>query len=381
MKKYILVIIKLLIISVLLVSCNSSSTKQAEVKTEETNNNIVKISKAQFTNSKMELGNLSEQNFNKSIKTNGFIDVPPANKASVSAVMGGFIKKSNLLVGNKVKKGQLLLTIENPDFIEIQQQYLEVFEQLNFLESEYDRQKTLYEENISSKKNFLKAESGYKSARAVYNGLEQKLLLMNINPSNVRSSKISSIMPIFSPISGSITKVNTSVGKFMATSDVLLEIIDDDHKHLELVVFEKDVLNVKEGQDIYFQTPENSLKKYKAEVHLIGKSIDEQNRTIRVHGHLENENKSFIVGMFVEAEIVINSIKKNALPIDAVLEENGNYFVLVLNSKDEFYFNFDKTPINVGAKNENWLEVIDNYNLLNNKQILTKGAFIPLEEG
>jgi len=379
MKKYILITINLIISSVILVSCNSSSTSDKEIIPEETDSNIIEISAAQFLNSEMELGTLSEQNFSESIKTNGFIDIPPANKASVSAIMGGFIKKSNLLVGDKVKKGQLLVVIENSDFIEIQQQYLELDAQLNFLENEYNRQKTLFEEQISSKKNYLKAESDFNSAKAVYNALEQKLLLLNINPSNVKSGNISSTIPVYAPISGSITKVSTSVGKFMSASDVLMEIIDDEHKHLELVVFEKDVFNVEEGQVIYFQTPENSLQKYKAEVHLIGKSIDEQNRTVKVHGHLENEHEPFIVGMFVEAEIITNSIQKNALPINAVLEEESNFFVLVLKEKNEDSYKFDKKEVSIGLKTEAWIEILDTEKVLFDNQILTKGAFIPLE--
>jgi len=379
MKKYILITINLIISSVILVSCNSSNTSDKEVIPEETDSNIIEISAAQFLNSEMELGTLSEQNFSESIKTNGFIDIPPANKASVSAIMGGFIKKSNLLVGDKVKKGQLLVVIENSDFIEIQQQYLVLDAQLNFLENEYNRQKTLFEEQISSKKNYLKAESDFNSAKAVYNALEQKLLLLNINPSNVKSGNISSTIPVYAPISGSITKVSTSVGKFMSASDVLMEIIDDEHKHLELVVFEKDVFNVDEGQVIYFQTPENSLQKYKAEVHLIGKSIDEQNRTVKVHGHLENEHEPFIVGMFVEAEIITNSIQKNALPINAVLEEESNFFVLVLKEKNEDSYKFDKKEVSIGLKTEAWIEILDTEKVLFDNQILTKGAFIPLE--
>jgi len=379
MKKYILITINLIISSVILVSCNSSNTSDKEVIPEETDSNIIEISAAQFLNSEMELGTLSEQNFSESIKTNGFIDIPPANKASVSAIIGGFIKKSNLLVGDKVKKGQLLVVIENSDFIEIQQQYLELDAQLNFLENEYNRQKTLFEEQISSKKNYLKAESNFNSAKAVYNALEQKLLLLNINPSNVKSGNISSTIPVYAPISGSITKVSTSVGKFMSASDVLMEIIDDEHKHLELVVFEKDVFNVEEGQVIYFQTPENSLQKYKAEVHLIGKSIDEQNRTVKVHGHLENEHEPFIVGMFVEAEIITNSIQKNALPINAVLEEESNFFVLVLKEKNEDSYKFDKKEVSIGLKTEAWIEILDAEKVLFDNQILTKGAFIPLE--
>ena len=232
-----------------LASCNKS--KQA-VNIDETQNlpETITITEAQFLDAKMELGAVTEQTFNEGIKTNGFIDVPPENRASVSTIMAGYIKTAPLLIGDEVKKGQLLLTIENPDFIEIQQNYLESFQQLNFLKTEYDRQKTLFDEKITSQKNYLKAESDYKTTIAKYNGLGQKLALMNLNLSKVKEGKFTSVMAIYSPISGSIANVDTSIGKFMNASEVLIEIINDEHKHLELVIFEKDVLNVKEGQKV-----------------------------------------------------------------------------------------------------------------------------------
>jgi len=377
MKKYISKIIVLLL-SIIAISCNTSKTEEATVNPIKEDNNLVEITSSQFENSKMKLGKISKQFFTESIKTNGYIDVPPANRAKVSAIIGGYVKKSPLLVGDKVKKGQLLLTIENPDFIEIQQNYLEITEKLTYLKSEYNRQKTLFNEKITSQKKYLKAESDYKSALALLNGLAQKLKMININPLNVKAGKITSIAPIYAPISGSVTAVYTNVGEFMNASDVLLEIINNEHKHLELIVFEKEILKIREKQPILFKIPESSTKKYEAAVYLVGKSID-KNRTVRVHGHLENEDVPFIVGMFVEAEIITSAIQNQALPIEAVLEKDNEYFVLVLKEKNEETYKFEKIKITIGVKNENWIEIIGKN--LENKQILMKGAFLPLENG
>jgi len=373
---------RLLVVTVLILSsCTTSKNEEKVTNTTVEKVGLTSISKAQFNNSNMELGTPMLQKFSKGIVTNGFIDVPPASKAKVSAIMAGFIKESPLLIGDIVKKGELLLTVENPDFIEIQQNFLEIFEKLKYLKNEYERQEILFEEKITSQKNYLKSESEYKSAVAQVNSLEQKLRLMNINISNVKAGKFTSVIPIYAPISGSITQVNASVGKFMNASDVILEIINSNHKHLELVVFEKDVLKVEEKQFIKFQIPENSEEFYNAEVHLIGKSIDETKRTVKVHGHLEDESEPFLVGMFVEAEIITASKEKMALPISALLEEDGNYYILVLNSTTDNSFIFEKLAIKTGSKNEKWIEIIDTDNLLLNKQILVKGAFIPLEAG
>ena len=376
MKTYSKNSIFLFIIISVIISCNSPKNGEKEIKEE--NENSIEITNPQFESSKMELGKVTMQTFNEGITTNGYIDVPPSNRAKVSAIIGGYVKISPLLVGDIVKKGQLLLTIENPDFIEIQQKYLEVFEQLSYLKSENKRQKILFDENISSEKNYLKAESNYKSSLALCNGLGKKLQMMNINPLNVREGKITSTIGIYAPISGNITAVYATIGEFKNSSEVLLEIINNDHKHLELVVFEKDILKVKKHQPIRFSIPEASSKIYNAEVHLVGKSID-VNRTVKVHGHLETENEPFLVGMFVEAEIITNSIQKRALPTSSLLEENGNYFVLVLKEKNENSYQFEKVEISIGIKDEEWAEIIDENSFFNTKQLLLKGAFLPLE--
>ena len=348
-------IILILLIKVF-ISCNSSEEKE-KTQTILNDENVVLISNEQFENSKIKLVQLTQQEFSASIKTNGFVDVPPSNKAKVSAIIGGYIKNSPLLVGDKVKKGQLLLTIENPEFIDVQQEFLEVSEKLNYLKSEYDRQKTLFEENITSKKKYLEAESNYKSSLAISRGIEQKLRLLHININNVKAGKFTSIIPIYAPISGVVSKVNVSKGEFVDTTDIILEINNTTHKHLELVIFEKDVLNVKEKQLIKFSIPESSENIYNASVYLIGNEIDEQNRTVRVHAHLKDENKPFLVGMFVEAEIITDKISKYVLPITSISEEDNTFYTMFLKDKTEEGYIFEKKEIKIGIKNEDWVEI------------------------
>lgn len=372
--KYIIILLGIVTIS----ACNTSKEKEAEVTETVETNDLISISNAQFESSKMELVKLTRQDFPNIIKTNGFVDVPPANKAKVSAILGGYIKNSPLLVGDKVKKGQLLLTIENPEFIEIQQDYLEISEKLNYLKSEFERQKTLFDENITSKKKYLEAESNYKSSLAISKGLSQKLKLMRVNLSNVKAGKFTSVLPIYAPINGIVSKVDASKGQFVEAKDVILEINDTKHKHLELVIFEKDVLSVKPNQKIKFSIPENSENQYDASVYLIGNEIDEENRTVKVHAHLIDESQPFLVGMFVEASIFTNNSSKQALPIEAVLDDNNKFYVLVLNSKTTEGYSFDKIEIQLGDKIENWAEIL-NFNTLKDKEILGKGSFLPTE--
>tara|TARA_R110000868_G_scaffold82265_4_gene232382 strand:- start:6434 stop:7579 length:1146 start_codon:yes stop_codon:yes gene_type:complete len=372
------IIYKTILLSALFISASCGDTAKKNVSSENqdkpTTNNRIYISKAQFENSNMVIGALEEKSFPTIVKANGMIDAPPENKAVINALLGGYIKTTPLLTGDNVKKGQLLVTIENPEFVSMQQQYLEVKEQLTYLKSEYERQKIMVAENITSQKNYLKAESDYHTSIATYNGLRKQLQLLNISTTQVEKGNITSVISIYSPISGSITKVNVSRGTYVSPASSIMEIIDNDHIHLELSVFEKDVLQLKKGQKINFSIPEASSDTYEAEVHLIGTAIEE-NRTIKVHGHLKNESESnFLIGMFVEADIITNATVSKALPETALVELDNVLYGLQLDeeTKDGYYFSEQEIKV---ENNYGGFWAIANSQSLQNSKYLTVGAF------
>ena len=299
--------------------------KNSENNTQDTvEDHRIVISKEQFITNNMALGKIKVETFPETVKVNGMIDVPPENKASVNAITGGYVKTISLLVGDTVKKGQLLLSVENPEFVKMQQDYMEIKEQLNYLRAEYNRQHTMFKENIISEKKYLKAESEYKSATARYNGLKKQLSLLNIGPTSVEQGKITSVANIYAPINGSITKIHVSKGTYVNPSMPILEIIDNNHLHLELSVFEKDIMHIKKDQKIQFTIPEASNKTFEAKVYLVGTSIQD-NRTILVHAHPNDESQHFLTGMFVNAEIETDQHTAMALPQNAFVEMEGNH--------------------------------------------------------
>ncbi|AUC82738.1 efflux RND transporter periplasmic adaptor subunit [Lacinutrix sp. Bg11-31] len=371
--------IYIVLFSMLFAACGNSEKKDTAIPETETHNNEIIITKAQFEGEKMAFGTLTEYNFNETVKVNGMIDVPPHNKSSVTTFNGGYITKTPLLIGDKVKKGQLLVTLENTEFVEIQQNYLEVSEQLSYLKSEFTRQKTLFDEKITSEKNYLKAKSAYKSNLAHYNGLRKKLQMLNLNPSTVEQGRISSTINLYAPINGHITKVNVSNGTYVSPSDVIMEIIDIDHIHLELSVFEKDIMKIKKDQKIEFKIPEASNKKYEAEVHLVGTTIDEQTRRVKVHGHVDNDKENFIVGMFVDADIIIDSKKGLGLPKEAIIEIGDDHFVLILEEQHGEGFQLEKIKLELGKQTETNVEIL-NIATLKDKQVLVKGTSMLLND-
>jgi len=373
-------ILYILMLSTLIISIGSCS-KSTENKTIENqqgiseNQNKITVTKSQFESSEMKLGTLTEKDFPSIIKITGMIDVPPQSKEIISSFSGGYIKNSALLIGDHVKKGQAVVTIENPKFVEMQQEYLEIFEQLTYLKSEYERQKILFDEKITSQKNYLKAESEYKRSIATSNGLRKKLQMLNINPSNVEQGKITSIITLYSTINGSVTKINVSKGTYISPADAIMEIINTDHIHIELIAFEKDLMRIKEGQAINFKIPEASETIYDAEVHLVGTSIDENTRTAKIHGHLHDDKKNnFAIGMFVDAEIETTNRKAMAISENAIAERGEETVVLKLASFENDIYTFEAIEVSIEKKHNGFVEVVSEKIKATDK-ILTKGAY------
>ncbi|GLB49508.1 efflux RND transporter periplasmic adaptor subunit [Neptunitalea lumnitzerae] len=355
----------------LLISC-SENKQETEIIASPVGeaSNLIFVSNEQFDTNHMKIEKPTPYTFETYISANGVIDVPPQNRASIRTFMAGYVKKSPYLIGDKVTKGTLLLTLKNPEFVTIQQEYMETAQRLEFLESEYKRQEKLYDENISSEKKYLKAKSDYYAATATYKGLEKKISMMNLSPKNILKGNFSSTIAIYAPISGTIGNISFSIGSYISPTDELMEIINNDHLHLELSVFEKDILKVKKEQKIKFSVLEASEEVYTGSVHLVGNTISE-NKTTTVHAHIDNEEKvNFSVGMYVNSKIITGSKKQNAIQITALKQDNENAFIYVLEKQDNQGYYFTKIPMKEYLINEEMISVSDIYS---NNAILVSG--------
>ena len=375
--KYILPILTL----PFLIACGGNETvENQESEIEETSTTLI-VTNAQFELGKMELGTLTEQSFNNVVKANGALDVPPENKATVSAYFGGYVKSISLLQGQKIAKGQTLFVLENPDYIQVQQDFLEAKSQLSYLKSDYERQKELAANNVSSQKTFLKAESEYKMTLAKYESLKKKLQLMNINPNSVTEYNMNSTITVKSPIAGFVTSVLATKGLFLNPSDIALTIMNTDHMHVELNIFEQDLTNVAIDQDVTFRI-QNSNTIYKAKVYLINKAIDTENRTIKLHCHFINEEDAIALtpGMFVEAEIYASSDSSLALPTNSVVSIENKSYILLKKERSKNEITFERVEVKPGQINGNYIEILNSRGFKSDDQFLINGAFNLIQE-
>ncbi|WP_025763685.1 efflux RND transporter periplasmic adaptor subunit [Dyadobacter tibetensis] len=325
---------KNLIIIFLLVSAgfSCSSPQEDNKESQETDqhddleNNRIEVSEADLLTAKIVTSNLQQKNLSNVVNANGAIDIPPQNRVSISAPMGGFIRKTDLLEGMKVRKGQVLAVIENPEFIPIQQEYLEVSSQLEYAQMDLERQKALSAEQVNALKTYQQAQTTVKTLLARKAGLAERITTAGLSLSTVQKGSIVNNAVVRSPISGTVTTVNVNIGMYVAPTDVIFEIVDTDHLHIELSVFERDINKIKPGQKVRFTLSNQPETEYLAKVYLINQMIDED-RTVRVHCHLDTELKGLLPQNFVKASIELEGQKSWALPDPAIVNFEGKFYI------------------------------------------------------
>lgn len=360
-------------------SCSSKNDESQVIELPESNveDGVITVTAAQFASAEMKIGAMEVQPFEQVVKANGMIDVPPQYKADISTHYSGTVKNLKLINGEFVRKGQVLFTLENPEFIQLQQDYLESKAQIAFLKSDYERQKNLLQDNVTSQKSFLKSESDYKVMNVKMESLAKKLELMNIKPTTVSIDQIKTSINVYAPISGYVADVHITTGTYLASSAVALNIVGIDHLHLELSIFEKDLGKVKLEQPIKFSTQASPREVYDGNVHMVDKNIDPEKRTINVHGHIKGSllGKNFTPGMYVEAKIITQSEPQSALPESAVIEASGKHFALVVKNSSNKEYVFMKKEVIIGEANNGFVHIVNNAEFPKDTKFLVMGGF------
>ena len=375
MKNYSYISIFFSLSAVVFSACGTGNEQSIEIPEEKDSNEII-ISQAQFDNAAMAWDSLTTHTFSDFTLTNGMVNIPAEGRFDISSYFGGNIVQFDLLIGQKIQKGQVLFIIENPEFVQMQQDYLDAVSQLSYLKSDYERQKTLNAENIASEKNFAKAESDYKSTLAKTESLRKKLQLVNISTTQLDASKITSKAAIYAPISGYIESIKVNQGTYLNPSDIALTIINKDHLHIELNVFEQDAIALEMGQPVSFYLPDNKSREFKGKIFLIGQSINEK-RMLNIHVHLDDEKEGdlLVPGMFIEAKIGVKTSKNSALPATAVINSDEVNYVLALTKKENDLYYLKKTKVDIGLQDDQMVEILEAENLGKKTLFLSKGGF------
>jgi cobalt-zinc-cadmium efflux system membrane fusion protein len=307
------------------------------------------------------------------------LDVPPQQLVTVSIPLGGFLKNTELLQGVRVKKGQVIATIENIDFIQIQQDYLEAKNQFEFARADYERQTELSKENINAQKTLQQAQSNFATWQAKSNALRAKLGMLNINISSLEQGNITNSVNIYSPINGYVTEVNVNIGKYLQPNDILFEIVNTEHLHAELTIFEKDIPKIRIGQKVRFKLANESTERL-ATIYLIGRKITSE-RTIRIHCHIDTEDAQLLPGMYLKANVETGGAEVPSLPDEAIVDYQGKKYIFTVSEKSEAEQHFTMQEIQTGNNELGYTEImLPDDSEATKMEVVVKGAYALLSK-
>ena len=303
---------------------------------DEQDENVAVLSDEQMKAVGIEIGAIERKQLSAALTANGVLRVPNSNKANATSMFGGVVGTLNVEVGNFVKKGQVIATISNPQFIQMQEEFLSINSRIEFAEQELARQRELNEGNAGAKKNLQSASAEVNTLRTRKSSLNQQIKMMGINPNSLSNANLKSSLVVTSPISGTVSDVFAKIGSYVDVSSPIAEMIENTALHLDLQVYEKDIPLIKIGQKIDFVVTNNPDKTYSAKVYSIGASFSGESKTIAVHSNIEGDKTGLIDGMSITGTVGLDNVRSMAVLNDAIVNANGKYYIfLVKESKEE----------------------------------------------
>lgn len=401
-----------IILSMLLTAC--SNNKEGDVKTtaetkaetkpeeahEEAPATIASLTTEQIKTVGITYGTVEMKELTATIKANGNLKVPNNSKGNATSLYGGVIKSLNVQIGSFVRKGQVIATIANPQFIQLQEEYLTAASKITFAEQELARQKELNEGNAGAKKNLQSATAELSSLRTRRASLQQQIQLMGINPNTVSNSNLKSALVVTSPISGTVSNVFAKIGSYVDVSSPVAEIVDNGSLHLDLNVFEKDLPMLKVGQIIHFTLTNNPTTEYDAVVYSIGTAFENESKTIPVHCTVKGNKTGLIDGMNITGIVSLNNVTTPAVPTTAIVEADSKFYIFVITNKEPEEHheegeeghdhkeaekgkeaeptnttNFEKIEVVKGVTNMGYTAITFVTDIPKDAKIVTKGAF------
>jgi len=376
MKKY--NYITILVLTVSFTACkNDKNTSKENVghievaaTTQQNHGEDVMLTSEQYTTLQMETNELTERTMSGFVEANGQLEVPPQNEAAITATIGSNIVSINVIEGDKVGKGQVVAYLSHPDIVQLQTDYLNAYSNGLFLKKDFDRQKKLYDAGVGSGVNFQKSESEYNVSMGLVNGLAAQLKILNINTASVRNGTIFQSIPLLSPIEGFVQKVNVKTGQYVNPQTELFEVVDTHHIHADLMVFEKDVHLVKEGQIVTFKVQSVPGEELVASIVSVGKTFEENPKAVHIHAEIQNKKDNLIPGMYIQGKIEIDARKSKVLPEGALVKEGGKFFVFTV-EKENNDWSFKPVEVLKGNTVDQWVAV----NFLNAIDTTTKFAY------
>jgi len=355
---------------------------------ESTSMNAV-LSAEQIKAVGVELGEIERRKLNASIAVVGRLEVPNFSKANATSLYGGVIQRLLVQVGSTVRKGQVIATIADPEFLRLQEEYLTLESRIIFASQELKRQQELNAGNAGALRNLQRAEAELNALQTRQASLEQQLQLMGLDPANLDRDNLRSSLQVKSPVDGTVSNVFAKVGSYVDVSSPVAEIVDNGDIHADLSVFEKDLPSVRIGQTVNFSLTNNPGQMYEAEVFSIGATFEGDGKSVPVHCTIKGDKTGLIDGMSINGQISREDVEASTVPDEAIVDADGKYYIFAVTDKkpeeethahdhgaeEEGSLNFEKIEVAKGEASLGYTAITPVTELPAGSKIVIKGAF------
>ncbi|HCE45243.1 MAG TPA: hypothetical protein DET40_17020 [Lentisphaeria bacterium] len=316
------------------------------------------------------------------ISVTGEISLNENKTSHVSPRVEGIIKSSEVDVGNKVKEGDVLFTMDSVEVGGAVNEYLN-YKSILVLESRnLERIKALYEKRIVSEKDFIESSIKYEETLTALRTAKNKMEIYGLNAKDIDGIKpesdgdVISKLPIRAPINGTVIVKHAVNGEhWNPDKEIDIMVVSDlDNLWVLADVYETDLKALldanSEKAECEIETLSFKGKAFKGKIENIGMTLDETTHTIKVRIIVGNPDGILRPGMFCSVKIPSGLSDATAVPESAVLSDEGQSFVFV-EILDNFYA---RKPVVTGRKHEGYVEILEG--LAPGEQVVSVGSFL-----
>ncbi len=297
--------------------------------------------------------------------------------SKVSSALVGRVQKIHGQLGNFVKVGELLVTIESPEIASAYSEFIKEHSDLSYAQRSYGLAKDLYEIKALPQKDLKQAENDFVKAKAEFRRAREKLLALQVSKEEldkpIADQTITSTYQIRSPLSGTIVDRAVTPGQSVSgdPNQVLFTVADLNTVQVIADVYDRDLGLVKIKQQATVTVEAYPETAFPATISAIGDVVDQTTRTIKIRAVVVNSDRKLKPGMFARLNVKLSeSLPYPLIPQEAVLEIDGNMYVYVADRTNHYI----KRPIKTGFPSSGHMSVLQG--LEAGETIVVKGAVL-----
>jgi membrane fusion protein, heavy metal efflux system len=311
----------------ILSSCNSSheASSTDQPANFERQGNLIVIPEGSPLRQQLKFETAQAESIKLQLAAPAVVEANPDRQARICPPLAGRIARLDVRLGDAVSQGQLLATLQSPDYMAAQSDFTKAKSALLLVTRTWERQKDLLEHKIVAQKDVEQAQKDLEAAQSDLGSATARLRTFGLDP---EKDKLGQPLEIRSPISGRVVDLAATPGEFRNdTNTPLMTIADLSTVWLTASVQEKDIRHLARGQQVNAVSAAYPGEVLRGKVLFVGDLLDPETRSVKVRMAFPNPNGRFKPGMFMTMNFEGFPEKVVTVSTTAVVQIGANSFV------------------------------------------------------